>query len=250
MPSMMESAVLKPKGRYMQGIKISVNYVGARLDIALIAILGHVDTTTCQELAKIIQDLEKQKRNQIITDLGGVTYISSAGWGVFVGEIKNIRDRGGDLKIVQMTSEVFEVFEMLEFNRILNYYDSIEEAINEFDIIRGIDITKVEGGGKQSIKSSTTHLQNPKSAAVVSDRKQNAETYASSSTVSLKDYPLMEKVKMIIVENPFWGVNGIRKQLKSDKYGFVRVGWSRMRTILKQLDLETKEKRYRFYRSR
>jgi len=234
----------------MQGIKISVNYVGARLDIALITILGYVDTTTCQELAKIIRDLGKQKRYQIITDLDGVTYISSAGWGVFVGEIKNIRDRGGDLKIGQMTAEVFEVFEMLEFNRILNYYDSIEEAINEFDIIRGIDITKVEGGKKQSTKSTTTHLQNPSPAIAARDRKQNTRVYESKPTVSLKDYPLLEKVKMITIENPFWGIYGIRKQLRTEKYGFVRIGWSRMRAILKQLDLETKEKRYRFYRSR
>ena len=75
----------------MQGIKLSVHFVGARLDIALVTIIGYVDTTTCQELAKIIQDLEKQKRYLIIADLGGVSYVSSAGWGVFVGEIKNIR---------------------------------------------------------------------------------------------------------------------------------------------------------------
>ena len=128
----------------MQGIKIALNYVGARMDIALLTIIGYVDTTTCHELTKTIQDLIKQNFFQIIADLGGVTYVSSAGWGVFVGEIKNIRDRGGDLKIVQMSPEVFEVFEMLEFNKVLNYYDSIEEAIDEFDIIRGIDITRIE----------------------------------------------------------------------------------------------------------
>jgi anti-sigma B factor antagonist len=236
----------------MQGIKISVNYVGARLDIALITVLGYVDTTTCQELAKIIQDLLKQKRYQIITDLGGVTYISSAGWGVFVGEIKNIRDYGGDLKIVQMNSEVFEVFEMLEFNRVLNYYDSVEEAINEFDIIRGIDITRVEGGKKQTVMKSTTHLQNPRPAPAVPPRTQEQKkgSYSSEPVVSLKDYPLMEKVKMIVVENPFWGIQGIRRQLRTEKYGFVRVGLPKMRSILKQLDLETKDKRHRFYRSR
>ena len=237
----------------MQGIKISVNYVGARLDIALITVLGYVDTTTCQELAKIVQDLLMQKRYLIITDLGGVTYISSAGWGVFVGEIKNIRDYGGDLKIVQMNSEVFEVFEMLEFNRVLNYYESVEEAINEFDILRGIDITKVEGGKKQTVRKSTTHLQNPKPAVARQSEQAGSGgggSVPSAQSISLKDYPLMEKVKMIVVENPFWGFWNIRKQLRTEKYGHVRVGLTKMQSILKKLDLETKEKRYRFYRSR
>lgn len=234
----------------MQGIKISVNYVGARLDIALITILGYVDTTTCQELAKVIQDLVRQKRYQIIADLGGVTYISSAGWGVFVGEIKNVRDKGGDLKIAQMTPEVFEVFEMLEFNRILNYYDSVEESIDEFDIIRGIDLTRVDEGSKKSTKNQTTNLQNFRSSVAAEDQDQKLGVYSTNPSIPLKDFPLMEKVKSIVIENPFWGVRWICKQLNTEKYGSVRIGWFRMRSILKKLNLETKEKRYRFYRSR
>jgi len=233
----------------MQGIKISVNYVGARLDIALITILGYVDTTTCRELTKVIQDLTEQKRYQIIVDLGGVTYISSAGWGVFVGEIKNIRERGGDLKIVQMTSEVFEVFEMLEFDRILNYYDSIEEAIDEFDILRGIDITKVDETTK-NLRKSKANLHYPQYPIAAAGQNKKSEEYNSQSPVSLKDFPLIEKIKRIVIEDPFLGINGIRKQLNTEKYGFVRVGWFRMRSLLKKLNLENKEKRYRFYRSR
>jgi len=234
----------------MQGVKISVSYVGARLDIALITILGYVDTTTCQELVKVIQDLIKQKRYQIIADLGGVSYVSSAGWGVFVGEIKNIREKGGDLKIVQMSPEVFEVFEMLEFNRILNYYDSIEEAIDEFDIVRGIDITRVREEAKQAVEIPKTHLRYPRSPVNVGDRKRKARAYSSNPEVSLKDFPLMEKIKLIVIENPFWGTRGICKHLRTEKYGSVRIGYLRMRSLLRKLNLESKEKRYRFYRSR
>ena len=234
----------------MQGIKISMSYVGARLDIALIRVFGYVDTTTCQELTKEIQDLVEQKHYQIIADLGGVTYISSAGWGVFVGEIKNIRDKGGDLKIVQMSPEVFEVFEMLEFNRILNYYDSIEESINEFDILRGIDITKVDDEAKQIALKSTTALKHQDASMTVKAQEKREEVYSSQKGITIKDLPLIEKVKMIVVGNPVFGARAICRQLSKDKYGSVRMGWLRMRSLLKRLDLETKEKRYRFYRSR
>ena len=234
----------------MQGIKVRVTFVGARFDIALIMIMGYIDTTTCQELAKIIRDLMAKKKYQIIADLGGVTYISSAGWGVFVGEIKNIRDHGGDIKLVQMNSEVYEVFEMLEFNRILNHYDSIEETINDFDIIRGLDITQgtlVKRKSKGKVRKPITPYP---IVAMTTDANAGSSAVSGKPIVPAREFPLVEKVKMIILENPFWGITDICKQLKNDKYGSVRIGFFKMHSLLRKLNLETKEKRYRFYRSR
>jgi len=188
----------------------------------------------------------------MIADLGGVSYISSAGWGVFVSEIKNIRDQGGDFKIVQMNPEVFEVFEMLEFNRILNYYESIEEAINEFDIIRGIDITSIE----KSIDKNKTESTAPASAvsfnpplAISTNHNKNAGQL-SKRRIPAKDFPIVEKIKMIVIENPFMKTRNVCRELNTEQYGFVRIRRLKMRKILKELNLENKEKRYRFYRSR
>jgi anti-sigma B factor antagonist len=65
-------------------------------------------------------------------DLSGVTYISSAGWGIFIGEIKEIRNRGGDLKLAGMVGDVFEVFQLLEFQTILEAYPSADQATDAF----------------------------------------------------------------------------------------------------------------------
>jgi len=182
--------------------------------------------------------------------LGGVSYISSAGWGVFVGEIKNIRDQGGDLKIVQMNSEVFEVFEMLEFNRILNYYDSLEEAIDEFDIVRGIDITKMDNEAKKAQAKASPPIHYPRPSITPKFSKRAANSSSIDREVVLKDLPLMEKIKKIVIENPFLTTGKICRELRTKKYGSVRLSWFRARSILKQLNLENKDKRYRFYRSR
>src|SRR4030067_816817 len=124
----------------MEGIDIQIDLVGGLHDIALLKIKGFVDTTTAPQLHKILIDQIHEGLSQFIIDLGAVQYVSSAGWGVFVGEIRNLRERGGDLKLSQMAPEVFEVFDMLEFNRILTCYDSIEEAIDDFDFCRGLDL--------------------------------------------------------------------------------------------------------------
>lgn len=234
----------------MQGIKISIHDVGSRLDIALLSLIGYVDTTTCRELTKVIQDLIRQKKYLIITDLGGVSYISSAGWGVFVGELKNIRDKGGDLKIVQMNPEVHEVFEMLEFNRILNYYESLEEAIDEFDILRGIDITKAEQKKSQSKEKPESIQAYPQAAPVVEPKGIRKAAQPPQAGAPVRNLPVMEKIKLIVIENPTWGGRWIRKKLRSEKYGSVRISSIRIRSLLKRLNLDTKDKRYRFYRSR
>jgi anti-sigma B factor antagonist len=226
------------------GVKISVNPVGARMDIKLLTILGYVDTTTSQELTRILKGIVADGHINIVADLGGVSYVSSAGWGVFVGEIKNIRDRGGDLKIVQMTPEVFEVFEMLEFNRILNYYDSIEEAIDEFDILRGIDITKV---GETPSESNAAAVYAKAHSVPASGKRKSGK---SQQAVEPRDLPVIERIKRIVIENPFSNARAITKQLRSEKYGNVRMGWWKVYGILKNLNLETKKKRYRYYRSR
>lgn len=232
----------------MQGIKISIHYVGTQSDIILISISGYVDTTTCQELAKVLQDLVQKGNQFIVADLRGVTYISSAGWGVFVGEIKKIRDNGGDLKIVQMSPEVYEVFEMLEFNRIINYCDSIEEAVDEYDIIRGINITDTSAyvAPKQEpldLHYAEAPYQNKSRSSFIKKEEQ-------ASHVSAKNYPLIEKIKMIILEDPFASIRDICKQLNTEKYGSVKINWFKMRSILNKQSLGTKEKRHRFYRSR
>ncbi len=233
----------------MQGIQISIHQVGARQDISLVIVSGYVDTTTCHELSSVFKKLIDQKQYLIIVDLGGASYISSAGWGVFMGEIKKIRELSGDIKIVQMPPEVFEVFEMLEFNRIINYYDAIEEAIDEFDIIRGIDITNPE-----------ERIQTPKPVVRIHEQdepisqelllKRVLPKGKVEDRMSVKDLPLVEKIKRIVLDDPLISTRGITKTLNTEKYGKVKINWFKIRILLKQQSLDTKEKRFRFYRSR
>lgn len=234
----------------MQGITLSVYYVGAKSDIPLMMVSGYVDTTTCQELAQEIQNLIQQKKVQIIVDLSKVSYISSAGWGVFVGVIKTVREKGGDIKIVQMSSEVYEVFEMLEFNRILNYYESIEEAVDEFDLIRGIDITRSSRESKQLTLGSEGDVQYIKPPIPVTLQEKKFKILHPDDDSSIKNLPLMEKIKRVVIEIPVSSIWAVQKKLNTEKYGWVRIGLFRLRSVLKSLNLETKEKRYRYYRSR
>lgn len=88
---------------------------------------------TAEQLDKAIMSLLKRKQYNIIVDLQDVEYISSSGWGVFLGNIKEIREKGGDLKLTRMNPDVFEVYKVLEFFWFIKSYASIEDAVYEFD---------------------------------------------------------------------------------------------------------------------
>src|SRR4030067_2733793 len=117
----------------MEGIQISAYYVGVQEDIALIQIGGYLDTVTSPHLEQALDDVITEGYSRIICDLGHVNYISSAGWGIFISKIKTVRDVGGDVVLSEMIPDVFDVFKLLEFDRILKFYDSSEKAVKEFD---------------------------------------------------------------------------------------------------------------------
>jgi len=100
--------------------------------VSVLKVSGYLDTTTSDELENALSGLLQKNESKIVIDLSGVNYISSAGWGIFISEIKNIRHKGGDLKLCGMVGDVFEVFQLLEFNSILEAYDSTDDAITAF----------------------------------------------------------------------------------------------------------------------
>jgi anti-sigma B factor antagonist len=116
----------------VHGIGVSVVPAKDTGDVTILKVSGYLDTTTASELETALYGLLKKDRCKIVVDLTGVTYISSAGWGIFIGEIKEIRSRGGDLKLAGMVGDVFEVFQLLEFQTILESYPSAEDAIEAF----------------------------------------------------------------------------------------------------------------------
>jgi len=113
----------------MEGLNVTTADKG---DVKIIQCKGYIDTTTSSMLESALGEVIQGKAFKIVIDLGEVDYISSAGWGIFISEIKNIRKNKGDLKLVNMKPEVMEIFELLDFTNILEYYKSVDEALKKF----------------------------------------------------------------------------------------------------------------------
>ena len=83
----------------------------------IIQITGRLDTITAPALDKTINEDIGETKN-LILDMKSLEYISSAGLRVLLGAQKKIQ-KIGSMKVVNVCSEVMEVFEMTGFADIL-----------------------------------------------------------------------------------------------------------------------------------
>jgi anti-sigma B factor antagonist len=128
----------------MEKLIISEERTGSTHPVSVLTLRGTIETTNASGLEETLGRIVDESCYRIVVDLGGVTYISSAGWGIFISEIKRIRRNGGDIKLAAMSPEVREVFELLEFGNILKPFERSSDAIRDFEVER--DANSAPGG--------------------------------------------------------------------------------------------------------
>jgi len=101
-------------------------------NVAVVYIKGYLDAHTAPDFEKALRDLVDQDRVRLVVNLSELNYISSAGLGVFMGFIEEVRGRGGDIKLAEMTDKVFRVFDLLGFPVLYEIYGKEEEAIQKY----------------------------------------------------------------------------------------------------------------------
>lgn len=291
-----------------EGVKIETKAIDDSAHLMLVSVTGYVDQANCHLLQKTINTCINDEYYNLVFNLQQLVYMSSAGWGVLIGEIKRFRESGGDIKLANMGPEIYEIYQMLEFYHIISEFPSIEEAVKSFNISGNLealeDIVVEEKSSKSKKKSTrstrkkkkTDHLkieeEIPKTEDFVEEDSEQEVIGTAEETIAeeeidiniegilasegimvnvddsaektgyiefdvskyerepdIKMMPVPDKIRHIISKNPDYGIMKIRKALRQPDYGILKIGFWKLRSLLRSLELDTKEKRYRFYRS-
>ncbi len=102
-----------------------------RVDI--LDLKGYLDAHTAPELEEALQKLILSKRFKIIVNCKDLSYISSAGLGVFMAFIEDVRKNDGDIKLSNMSTKVFNVFDLLGFPILYEIFKDEREAIERYN---------------------------------------------------------------------------------------------------------------------
>ncbi len=93
---------------------------------------GYLDAHTAPGFEEELRKAIDGGHVQIVVNCKDLDYISSAGLGVFMGCIEDVRERDGDIKISNLMPKVFHVFELLGFHQLYDLTETEEEAIGKF----------------------------------------------------------------------------------------------------------------------
>lgn len=80
-----------------------------------------------------LRELKDAGATKVVTDLGRVDLISSAGVGALVGGAKTLREAGGDLKLANLSERTHNVLVVItRLGSVFNIVDTVDEAVNSF----------------------------------------------------------------------------------------------------------------------
>ncbi len=101
--------------------------------IAVIALEGFLDAHTAPQFEEAIQSEIDAGRRNIVVDCARLLYISSAGLGVFMGFIGELRETGGDIKICGVAApRVLQLFEVSGFKDLFGLAADLPAAVALF----------------------------------------------------------------------------------------------------------------------
>jgi anti-sigma B factor antagonist len=97
-------------------------------DIFVITIDGEIDASSSIQLDEVLEGSINANNAKIIVNGEGLAYISSAGLGVFMSYLEDIKTHNIKMAIYGLNEKVKNVFEILGLDQLLNIVDKSDDA--------------------------------------------------------------------------------------------------------------------------
>ena len=260
-------------------LRFEINYEGDDNEVVIIAVQGYIDSTTSPELSNIIDQQIAQEKYQLIVNLQDVDYISSIGWGVFISNLKELREHDGDLALTNMCTNVHNIYDLMEFSSIVKSFGEVNKAVVHFLSARQQTVEKKKAAGATTAGATTTRTervqprqQAPKAAPTTPAAKQirapanrpapihtpanrpapiklvseNTVSSYENDVVYTQEHLLEKYIVQVIIDRPYYRIRQITKALRLSKYGSVKKSKRKIKRELVKLGLENSEDRYEF----
>lgn len=109
---------------------MEIENTGEEKGWTIIKVTGRMDAVTAPEFESRMLDWINDGDTQVIIDLAGLEYISSAGLRSILTIAKKLKSTAGKLILASLRNTVKEVFEISGFSTIIPVRDSVGAALN------------------------------------------------------------------------------------------------------------------------
>jgi len=83
-------------------------------------------------LRKTVRDLLDSGQGRILLNLGDVNYIDSSGIGELVSAFTAVRNRSGELKLLNLTKKVHDLLQLTKLFTVFDVYADESTAVHSF----------------------------------------------------------------------------------------------------------------------
>ncbi|HOX52699.1 MAG TPA: STAS domain-containing protein [Fibrobacteria bacterium] len=105
-------------------MEISTRRIGTSL---VLDVVGQIKGADSNEFRAVVKRLLEAAETDLVINLEQVGFIDSSGVGMLIHCLHEVRAQGGDLRLVKLTEDIHDLFEMVAIDRLFTIYPSEEE---------------------------------------------------------------------------------------------------------------------------
>jgi anti-sigma B factor antagonist len=110
-------------------MELSTQKIG---EVTVVSLLTEVlDAANADEFKTSFDSIAEESKN-IVLELSRVRFIDSSGCGSLLSCLRQAKSLGGNLKICRVQETVGTVFELVRMDRVIDIFESREEAVKAF----------------------------------------------------------------------------------------------------------------------
>jgi anti-sigma B factor antagonist len=98
----------------------------------LVSVTGKIDHSTAASFDDALEAITKSRRYNIVIDMSGVEYMSSAGLRVLARIQTTCKEHHGDVVLAMVPQLIYEALELVAFTKFFKFYDNVVDAVGSF----------------------------------------------------------------------------------------------------------------------
>jgi anti-sigma B factor antagonist len=107
-------------------MEIKTRRIGTSL---VLDVTGQVKGGDAADLRTNIKHLQDEGELDLLINLQDVGFIDSSGVGMLIHCLQEVRSRGGDLRLLRLSEDIHDLFEMVAIDRLFTIYQTEEEIV-------------------------------------------------------------------------------------------------------------------------
>jgi anti-sigma B factor antagonist len=101
--------------------------------ICIISLRGDIGAETVNDFKTKIDGIINSSVKKYIMDFQDVGYLNSIGVGAVAAALKKVKKFQGNIKLINVSPSVQELFEMTRLTKVFQIFDSEEEAVRSYE---------------------------------------------------------------------------------------------------------------------